>query len=138
VLIEDFGDWGVVGVEDFEETDLLVVRDGLYVFQDDGLGTISEVNETLVAHEDTWTLVIALFPDDFFQVFSFDEDVLETPLGFEGNGNHVVLTDACERLLVDVLVTCEGDVIDVPVEVTRFDVVELEVRVDGEVYDLVH
>ena len=138
MLIVDFGDRGVVGVEDFEETDLLIVREGLYVFHDNGLGAVSEVNETLVAHENTWTLVVTLFPDDFLQVFSFDEDVLETPLGFEGNGNHVVLTDACERLLVDVLVTCEGDVIDVPVEVTRFDVVELEVRVDGEVYDLVH
>jgi len=138
VLIEDFGDWGIVGVEYFEETDLLVVRDGLYIFQDDGLGTVSEVNETLVTHEDTWTLVVALFPDDFLQVFSFDEDVLETPLSFECDGNHVVLTDACERLLVDVLVACEGDVIDVPVKVSRFDVVELEVRVNGEVYDLVH
>ena len=138
MLIEDFGDWGIVGVEYFEETDLLVVRDGLYIFQDDGLGTVSEVNETLVTHEDAWTLIITLFSDDFLQVFSFDEDVLETPLSFECDRNHVVLTDACERLLVDVLVTCEGDVIDVPVEVTRFDVVELEVRVNGEVYDLVH
>jgi len=125
-------------VEDFEETDLLIVREGLYVFHDNGLGAVSEVNETLVAHENTWTLVVTLFPDDFLQVFSFDEDVLETPLGFQRDGNHVILTDACERFLVDVLVTCEGDVIDVSVEVAGFDVVELEVRVDGEVYDLVH
>jgi len=66
VLIVDFGDWGVVGVEDFEETDLLVVRDGLDVLQDDRLGAVSEVNETLVSHEDAWTLVVALFSDDFF------------------------------------------------------------------------
>jgi len=50
----------------------------------------------------------------------------------------VVLTDACEGLFVDVLVACEGDVVNVSVEVTRFDVVELEIRVDGEIYDLVH
>ena len=66
MLIVDFGDWGVVGVEDFEETDLLVVRDGLDVLQDDRLGAVSEVNETLVSHEDAWTLVVALFSDDFF------------------------------------------------------------------------
>jgi len=66
VLIVDFRDWGVVGVEDFEETNLLVVRDGLDVLQDDRLGAVSEVNETLVSHEDSWTLVVALFSDDFF------------------------------------------------------------------------
>jgi len=125
-------------VEDFEETDLLVVRDGLDVLQDDRLGAVSEVNETLVSHEDAWTLVVALFSDDFLQVFGSDEDVLQTSLGFEGNGDHVVLTDACEGLFVDVLVACEGDVVNVSVEVTRFDVVELEIRVDGEIYDLVH
>ena len=138
MLIVDFRDWGVVGVEDFEETNLLVVRDGLDVLQDDRLGAVSEVNETLVSHEDSWTLVVALFSDDFLQVFGSDEDVLQTSLGFEGNGDHVVLTDACEGLFVDVLVACEGDVVNVSVEVTRFDVVELEIRVDGEIYDLVH
>ena len=53
-------------MEDFEETNLLVVRDGLDVLQDDRLGAVSEVNETLVSHEDAWTLVVALFSDDFF------------------------------------------------------------------------
>lgn len=110
----------------------------LDVFHHDWLRSVLEVNETLVAHEDTWTFEVSFFGNDALEVFSFNEYALERSLGFKCNGCHVVLANACQWFLFNQIGIHESHFVDVLVEVRSVQMIELEIAVDRIVDDLIH